>query len=213
MLDNTFNLSRLCFRLIERWRTGVVAMLAILAPLSGATDDSYWIALSAKLELPKQVAQKSPFLDADKADVIEFIQSNSKHEWIRAERYANAILAASQNHRVPVSIISGVIFTESTFRHNVRSKRNAVGLTQIRPLFWADRCPDLDTARGNIDCGALVLREYRDRCGNWTCALAWYNGGPKAYRTRPAVRRQADAYAQKVLAHASTVRSVQLAQK
>jgi succinate dehydrogenase/fumarate reductase cytochrome b subunit len=50
-----------------------------------------------------------------------------------------------------------------------------VGLMQVHPTTVRHfRCRDMDAPRGQVDCGARVLRDAADRCGSWRQALHVY---------------------------------------
>lgn len=81
---------------------------------------------------------------------------------------------------LPPEMVLSVIHVESLFDRYAVSYAGAQGLMQIMP-FWKDELGlpeanffDIDT---NIRFGCTILRHYLDReRGNWTRALARYNG-------------------------------------
>jgi soluble lytic murein transglycosylase-like protein len=116
-----------------------------------------------------------------------------------AARWAQWLVPAARAEGVPVQIMIAVVSAESSFRTTIRSKANAIGPAQVRPLFWASYCnTDLDTPEGNIRCAAKVLAHYHDRCGgSWENALACYNVGPRGLR-EPGGEEAAERYLVKI---------------
>lgn len=116
-----------------------------------------------------------------------------------AARWAKWLVSAARAEGVPVQIMIAVVSTESSFRTTARSKANAIGPAQVRPLFWASYCDtDLDTPEGNIRCAAKVLAHYHARCGgSWENALACYNVGPRGLR-EPGGAEAAERYLVKI---------------
>ncbi len=98
---------------------------------------------------------------------------------------------------LPPEMVLAVIDIESAFDAYAVSVAGAQGLMQVMP-FWldeigrpGDRLVDIDT---NLRMGCTILRYYYDmEGGNWTPALARYNG---SYGSRK--------YSQKVLNRLST---------
>lgn len=98
---------------------------------------------------------------------------------------------------MPPEMVLAVIDIESAFDAYAVSRAGAQGLMQVMP-FWldeigrpGDRLVDIDT---NLRMGCTILRYYYDmEGGNWTPALARYNG---SYGSRK--------YSQKVLNRLST---------
>jgi soluble lytic murein transglycosylase-like protein len=92
------------------------------------------------------------------------------------------ILASSQTHRVPASLIRAVIAIESNFNPNAVSPKGARGLMQLMPAtakrFGAKNSFD---PHDNISAGAKYLRWLLDAFGNdMSLALAAYNAGENA---------------------------------
>jgi soluble lytic murein transglycosylase-like protein len=90
---------------------------------------------------------------------------------------------------VPPRLFLALIQTESSWRVDARGAAGELGLTQLLPATARRLGVDPHDVRGNLLGGALHLRSHYIRTGDWTRALASYNGrGPKAR-----------AYAQRVL--------------
>ena len=108
----------------------------------------------------------------------------------RAGEFAGWILEAADRQQLAPELIASLVFTESSFRKQVRSAAGAIGPAQIKPRYWADFCgaPDLSDPEQNIYCGAQVLAHLEERCGALECALASYNVGFSAWRRQAGLR-------------------------
>ncbi|MDD9962681.1 MAG: lytic transglycosylase domain-containing protein [Gammaproteobacteria bacterium] len=104
----------------------------------------------------------------------------------RAVEFAGWILEAADRQQLAPELIASLVFTESSFRKQVRSPSGAIGPAQIKPWYWADFCGvgDLRDAEQNIYCGAQILTHLEERCGGLECALASYNVGLGAWQRR-----------------------------
>ena len=83
---------------------------------------------------------------------------------------------------LPPEMILAVIDVESGFQRYAVSRANAQGLMQIM-RFWLTELDMPGSAlldvRENVRMGCTILRHYYDlEHGNWTRALARYNGSP-----------------------------------
>ncbi len=98
----------------------------------------------------------------------------------RALIFSDWILEASVRQQLPPEIIASLVYTESSFRKQVRSWAGAIGPAQVKPQFWRDFCGGVDLLdpEHNIYCGAQVLAHYKAQCGELECALRLYNVGP-----------------------------------
>ncbi len=108
----------------------------------------------------------------------------------RAHEFAGWILEAADRQRLAPELIASLVFTESSFRKQVRSPAGAIGPAQIKPRYWADFCGvrDLRDPEQNIYCGAQVLAHLEGRCGGLECALASYNVGFNAWQRQAGLR-------------------------
>ena len=108
----------------------------------------------------------------------------------RADEFAGWILGAADRQQLAPELIASLVFTESSFRKQVRSPAGAIGPAQIKPRYWADFCGarDLRDPEQNIYCGAQVLAYLEERCGGLECALASYNVGFNARRRQAGLR-------------------------
>ncbi|MYE84822.1 MAG: lytic transglycosylase domain-containing protein [Gammaproteobacteria bacterium] len=108
----------------------------------------------------------------------------------RAHEFAGWILEAADRQRLAPELIASLVFTESSFRKQVRSPAGAIGPAQIKPRYWARFCGvrDLRDPEQNIYCGAQVLAHLEERCGGLACALASYNVGFNAWQRQAGLR-------------------------
>jgi hypothetical protein len=101
---------------------------------------------------------------------------------------ATVAVEVGQARRVPPSLLLAVAFRESSWRPDRIGPAGEVGLMQVHPITVRHfRCRALETARGQLDCGARVLRRAADRCGSWRQALHVY--ASRSQSCRAASRR------------------------
>ena len=127
-----------------------------------------------------------------------------------ATEFADWILEASERQELPPELLASLVVTESSFRKGVRSHVGAVGPTQVRPEYWGDFCGDnsLTDPEQNVYCGAQVLSHFLERCdGDYSCALAAYNVGPKARLRKDGVAA-AQRYVNKIDNYRSSLESL-----
>jgi len=126
------------------------------------------------------------------------IQLSDDHTQLSSIKYYDLVSTASQRHRVPISLIYGVIETESAFNPKARSRSNAIGLMQIlqrqagREYFQRiegyDHIPSepyLFNTANNVEVGtaylAILNNRYLQQIKNATtrqyAVIASYNGG------------------------------------
>ncbi len=94
--------------------------------------------------------------------------------------YGKIIRAAAQEQGVDEALISSVIATESNFNPKAVSRRQAVGLMQLRPETATRYSVSnaFDPAQ-NISAGTRYLKDLLQQYhGNLALALAAYNAGP-----------------------------------
>ncbi len=89
--------------------------------------------------------------------------------------FSEAVAHAAVNNHVPVRVLAGVVYVESTCRANVVSYRDAVGLTQVNPKIWHYTKTDLLNPYFNTELGARILSAYIRRHGLRE-GLHHYNG-------------------------------------
>lgn len=87
--------------------------------------------------------------------------------------------AAAQRNGVPADVFLRLVNAESSGDPNTPpSSKGAIGPAQLMPGTAKDLGVDpYDTAQ-NLEGGARYLRQQYDRFGDWTKAVAAYNGGP-----------------------------------
>ncbi len=74
--------------------------------------------------------------------------------------FSEAIAHAAVNNHVPVRVLAGLVYVESTCRANAVSYRDAVGLTQVNPRVWHYKRADLLNPYLNAELGARILSVY-----------------------------------------------------
>lgn len=89
--------------------------------------------------------------------------------------FSEAVAHAAVNNHVPVRVLAGLVYVESTCRANVVSYRDAVGLTQVNPKIWHHKKADLLNPYLNTELGARILSVYIRRHGLKE-GLHHYNG-------------------------------------
>lgn len=130
----------------------------------------------------------------------------SGQRWADGATAARETATLGRHHRAPVWLVRlaeeiaidqdidtrlffAVIHTESRWRVDARGKAGEIGLMQLMPRTARSLGVDPHDVRDNLRGGAMYLRRHYLSTGNWTAALARYNGrGPRAH-----------AYAQRVL--------------
>lgn len=117
-----------------------------------------------------------------------------------AKKFSPWILEASHKQHISPDLVASLVFTESTFRINVKSVTGAIGPAQVLPTVWADFCGDIDLYNPvyNIQCGAQILVHYLEKCGDFNCALAMYNVGPTNLRRSQEFKDAGERYRNKI---------------
>jgi soluble lytic murein transglycosylase-like protein len=104
------------------------------------------------------------------------------------------VTEASRRFGVPERWIRAIMRVESDGKQRARSKKGAMGLTQIMPGTWTELRSryrlgaDPYDVRDNILAGAAYIRELSDRYGT-PGFLAAYNAGPGRYERHLATGR------------------------
>jgi soluble lytic murein transglycosylase len=101
--------------------------------------------------------------------------------------YEQIVRGHARHYRLDPALLAAVIYQESKFRPDVRSKSGAVGLMQLLPATAKGiaihtggtrfRVDDLYDPELNVRYGAWYLRHLLDRYGDEETALAAYNAG------------------------------------
>lgn len=160
------------------------------------------IALTAVSYLYGCAAQENEMAKINRqtvADVDRFIERNQPALDSATRRgYAEFMVEASDEYRLPPKLLAAVGFVESGFSHSaVGDGGKSTGLFQLND-FWIGKIPfihskqDLYRPDLNIRAGAFVLSYMNDRCGDDSVEsmLATYNAGEKnkEYGRRYALR-------------------------
>lgn len=106
--------------------------------------------------------------------------------------YDKFISDASKAYGVPFDMIKSVIDKESSFNQFAVGKVGEEGLMQLTPKYYPD-VARFD-AESNIHAGTKALADNFKRFGNWSDALAAYNGGFGGMKSG-----QAQSYARDVI--------------
>lgn len=174
------------FRLLAILLSVATALAAVGAPAATTDDDPL---LREKLA----AALKEPLAFEDRFAAEVWLTDMAGRLAGKVPDPAERIEILTTVHReasrvgLPPEMILAVIDVESGFERYAVSRANAQGLMQIM-RFWL---AELDMPgyalleiQDNVRMGCTILRHYYDReSGNWTRALARYNGslGSRAY--------------------------------
>lgn len=124
------------------------------------------------------------------AAVLAYLETANPGWWVRIRyplKYQAIVRAHARNYRLDPALLAAVIYQESKFRPNVKSRSGAIGLMQLLP----------DTAKGiavhtggsrfqvrdlynpelNVRYGCWYLRHLLDKYVDERTALAAYNAG------------------------------------
>ena len=161
------------------WQSLTLSLALLLtSPAQAQTPDAELI---GKL---KDAVADTAFEDPYDAEVWLTLMSGRMARWNDDPAERLQILTAVHREAarvdIPPEMILSVMHVESLFKRFAVSSAGAQGLMQIMP-FWKKEIGqpdanlfDVDT---NIRFGCTILRHYFDRHGgNWTRALAKYNG-------------------------------------
>jgi len=102
-------------------------------------------------------------------------------------RFEHIVRGHAENYRLDPALLAAVIYQESKFKPEARSKSGAIGLMQLLPETAKGiaartggsefRVEDLDDPEINVRYGSWYLRHLLDKYGSEERALAAYNGG------------------------------------
>lgn len=129
-----------------------------------------------------------------------------KQRW----RIARAIQREADRHGYDPLFVQALVEVESTCEPNARSRRGALGLTQVRPataralaesagVAWRGAHTLLDPEM-NLRLGLLYLSQLEERFGDMHLAVAAYNLGPGAVAGMTRDRAKRSIYVRRVLA-------------
>ena len=167
-------------RLTAAWML-VAALVPLGATAAGRDHDPV---LREKLK----AALKEPMAFADRYDAEVWLTDMAARLARKVPDPAERLEILTTVHReanragLPPEMILAVIDVESGFQRYAVSRANAQGLMQIM-RFWLTELDmpgyALLNVQDNIRMGCTILRHYYDvENGNWTRALARYNGSP-----------------------------------
>ena len=102
-------------------------------------------------------------------------------------RYEQIVRGHARNYHLDPALLAAVIYQESKFKPNARSKSGAIGLMQLLPATAKGiavhtggtrfRTADLYDPEINIRYGSWYLRHLLEKYGEERTALAAYNAG------------------------------------
>jgi soluble lytic murein transglycosylase-like protein len=136
----------------------------------------------------------SPMLVSDAANAARASSAAHRANALPVDPFATFITEASKRFAVPEHWIRSVMRVESAGEVRARSRKGAMGLTQIMPETWTELRArynlgtDPYDPRDNIMAGTAYLREMYDRYGA-PGFLAAYNAGPGRYENHLATGR------------------------
>lgn len=136
----------------------------------------------------------SSLLFSDTAQAARASSATHRPNGLSVDPFAAFITEASKRFAVPEHWIRSVMRVESAGEVRARSRKGAMGLTQIMPETWTELRArynlgtDPYDPRDNILAGAAYLREMYDRYGA-PGFLAAYNAGPGRYENHLATGR------------------------
>ena len=119
-----------------------------------------------------------------------YVRSSEPGWWVRLWyplRYDAIVRGHARNYHLDPYLLAAVIYAESKFRADARSKSGAIGLMQLEPVTAegiairtggnAFRVSDLYDPEINVRYGAWYLRHLLDKYRDEQLALAAYNAG------------------------------------
>lgn len=92
--------------------------------------------------------------------------------------WVSEAIKLAEKYDLPRDVFLSLVYQESKFNPEARSRRGAYGLAQLMPGTAADLRADRYDPAQNLDAGARYLRQQIDRFGSLPLALAAYNAGP-----------------------------------
>lgn len=123
-------------------------------------------------------------LDLRERRAVSIVRNERREKMVRdffqAEvPYGGIIYVEARRHHLPPELVAAVVQSESDFRPELRSHKNALGLMQLIPSTGALMgAQDLMNPAENVRAGAKYLRYLHDRFGDdLPIVLAAYNAG------------------------------------
>lgn len=187
-------------------------VLLLVIPINLFHDGrGHWIGFikNAEGKSLREILKIYSILKSNRTDI------NESSAWAIAE----TVLEESKKHSLDPMLVLAVIKVESRFKDSAISTRGARGLMQIRPFVahalageveWEGE-RNLDDPVLNIKLGTFYLRYLKNSFRELELALAAYNQGPTAIRSRLEGQEEVPLeYATKVLTAYSSYRKGKL---
>lgn len=105
------------------------------------------------------------------------------------EELAHAFETAGANHGIPPMLLVAMAYYETVYRDQTGDEGRSRGIMQVGIMGRTKCYCNMDTAKGQIECGACWLSMGKDWCGSLEGGLyAYINGSctPKNVRARRA---------------------------
>jgi hypothetical protein len=155
---------------------GLFLYLTILTALTAAV---FVFSRSAPAETPAAVSDDLAVTERVEKAIVHLCRDNASHPASRLPYWrrdlAEAISETAETHDIPPLLITAIAFRESSLRTQVIGERGERGLLQVHGRA-AMGC-DLETAAGQLDCGASWLRHCVDICGSLDGGYSLYASG------------------------------------
>lgn len=162
----------------------MIRALLILVLLSGSSSAFAKVDPELRSYLKQTITSSSSFADRFDAEVWLVDMSSRLRRYIKDTEFRMAFLKTlhkeATQQKLPPEMVLALIQIESAFKPYAISRVGAQGYMQIMP-FWRKEIgrPDdnLMDFKTNLKYGCAILAHYLKReKGNWTRALARYNG-------------------------------------
>ena len=141
-----------------------------------------------KVDLEKEIQLREDLFPKLKKSAGLLSKYNRRLDCLTALKYAAKIYECS-NEELPINVLTALIVVESSADYLAKSRKGAMGLTQVMPKIWnCDRKTLIDPYK-NIEIGSSILNQYVKRHG-LIGGLSAYNSGK---------RNGSISYAKKVL--------------
>jgi Ni/Co efflux regulator RcnB len=174
----------------HRFRLFSIKTLVVLGVIVAATSlmAGYQTNQVYNMEVSSKVSSKIFERDVKVTKVATWYMEKNPRLWLSLALYmAEATVAASEEYKVPLKIMVGVITKESEANPFAKSFTGAAGTSQIDFKAHKDTFPTIKTARDRYDpkyntmCGAYLMQDYIKKYGVKN-ALHAYNLGENAFK-------------------------------
>lgn len=164
--------------------TYIACVCLLLSSITIAQTTPQEVDPELRKKLKETIAQADSFNDRFEAEVWLVQKSSILKKYVKDDSKRLQILhevhKAAKRVEIPPEFVLAVIQIESHFNSYAVSSAGAQGMMQVMP-FWKKEIgrehDNLIDMRTNLKYGCTILRHYLDRAkGNWTEALARYNG-------------------------------------